>query len=138
MSKYALNTKNAHLHQELGDFIFLISGCWLAQPKGLQKPWKIHLQTICCRSLNKIITLCSASLVLVTKSCLTLRLHELLPTTLLCPWDFPGKNNEVGCHLLLWGSSQLRDQTRVSCIAGGFLTTEPPGKPRIAYQRANN
>ena len=27
------------------------------------------------------------------------------------------------------GSSQPRDQTCISCIAGGFLTTEPPGKP---------
>ena len=25
------------------------------------------------------------------------------------------------------GSSQLRDQTGVSCIAGRFFTTEPPG-----------
>ena len=28
------------------------------------------------------------------------------------------------------GSSQPRDRTRVSCLAGRFLTTEPPGKPR--------
>ena len=27
------------------------------------------------------------------------------------------------------GSSQPRDQTRVSCIAGRFFTAEPPGKP---------
>ena len=27
------------------------------------------------------------------------------------------------------GSSQPRDQTHVSCLAGGFSTTEPPGKP---------
>ena len=27
------------------------------------------------------------------------------------------------------GSSQPRDQTQVSCIAGGLFTTEPPGKP---------
>ena len=27
------------------------------------------------------------------------------------------------------GSSQSRDRTRVTCIAGGFFTTEPPGKP---------
>ena len=27
------------------------------------------------------------------------------------------------------GSSQPRDQTHVSCFAGGFLTAEPPGKP---------
>ena len=26
------------------------------------------------------------------------------------------------------GSSQPRDRTHVSCIAGGFFTTEPPGK----------
>ena len=27
------------------------------------------------------------------------------------------------------GSSQPRDLTQVSCIGGGFITTEPPGKP---------
>ena len=34
---------------------------------------------------------------------LTLRLHGLYPTRLLCPWDFPGKNTGVGCHFLLQG-----------------------------------
>ena len=29
--------------------------------------------------------------------------HGLLPTGLLCPWDFPGKNTGVGCHALLQG-----------------------------------
>ena len=28
-------------------------------------------------------------------------------------------------------SSRHRDQTRVACTAGGFFTTEPPGKPWI-------
>ena len=28
------------------------------------------------------------------------------------------------------GSSKPRDQTQVYCIAGGFLTSEPPGKPK--------
>jgi hypothetical protein len=27
------------------------------------------------------------------------------------------------------GSSQPRDQTHISCIAGGFFTTKPSGKP---------
>ena len=27
------------------------------------------------------------------------------------------------------GSSSSRYQTRISCVAGGFFTTEPPGKP---------
>ena len=30
------------------------------------------------------------------------------------------------------GSSQPRDQTQVSCLAGRFFTTEPPGKPHEA------
>ena len=47
--------------------------------------------------------------------------HELLPTRLLCPWDFPGKHTGLGCHFLLRGSSWLRDQIWVSCLAGGFL-----------------
>ena len=28
-----------------------------------------------------------------------------VPTRLLCPWDFPGKNAGVGYHFLLRGSS---------------------------------
>ena len=32
----------------------------------------------------------------------SLRSHGLLPTTLLHPWDFPGKNAGVGYHFLLW------------------------------------
>ena len=57
----------------------------------------------------------------------SLKPHGLLPTRLLCPWDFPGKNTEVGCHFLLQGifptqGSNPGLQTRVSCIACGFFT----------------
>ena len=31
-----------------------------------------------------------------------------------------------------WGSSWPRDRTHISCLAGGFFTTEPPGKPKEA------
>ena len=37
-------------------------------------------------------------------------------------WYSPGKNTEVGCHSLFQGSSWLKDQTQVSCIAGRFIT----------------
>ena len=33
----------------------------------------------------------------------SLRPHELYPTRLLCPWDFPGNSTEVDCHFLLQG-----------------------------------
>ena len=58
-----------------------------------------------------------------------LRPHGLQPARLLCPWDSPGKNTGVGCHFLLQGSSPPGDQMRVSCTAGGFFISEPPGKP---------
>ena len=37
----------------------------------------------------------------VTRSCLTLQSHGLLPARLLCPWNSPGKNTGVDSHALL-------------------------------------
>ena len=45
------------------------------------------------------------SCVLSHFSCVdSLPTHGLLLARLLCPWDFPGKNTGVGCHLLLQGN----------------------------------
>ena len=41
---------------------------------------------------------------LAAKLCPTvLQPHGLQPVRFLCPWDFPRKNTEVGCHFLLQG-----------------------------------
>ena len=37
-----------------------------------------------------------------------LRPHGLQSTRLLCPWDSPGKNTGVGCHVLLQGIFQTQ------------------------------
>ena len=55
--------------------------------------------------------------------------YALQPARLLCPWDSPGKSTRLVVMPSSRGSSQLRDRTWVSCIAGRFFTTEPPGKP---------
>ena len=57
----------------------------------------------------------------------------LQPHGLYSPWDSLGQNSGVGSHFLqgsgvgsdslLQGSSQARDQTQVSCIAGGFCNS---------------
>ena len=39
-------------------------------------------------------------------------------------------NAGVGSLFLLWGSSQPKNQTQVSHIAGGLFTREPQGKPK--------
>ena len=36
------------------------------------------------------------------------------------------------------GSSQPRDRTHISCMAGRFFTTEPPGKTTKRYYQASN
>ena len=98
----------------LGTFTEVESGGSLASVPGKSR----H----CCRFL-------------VTKSC----------STLCDPMDCSPPDSSVHgisqARILEWvatsfsrGSSRLRHQTRVSCkspLAGGFLTTEPPGKPKI-------
>ena len=42
---------------------------------------------------------------------------------LYSPWDSPGQNPGVGAFPFSRGSSQPRDRTQVSCIAGGFFTS---------------
>ena len=59
---------------------------------------------------------------LVSKSCVILGPHEQSSTRLLCPWDSPGKILEGVAISFSRGSSWLRDQTQVSCIAGRFFT----------------
>ena len=55
----------------------------------------------------------------------SLQTHELKPTRLLCPWNFPGKNTGVVCHFLLqrvllqW--TQGLKSLASSALAGQFL-----------------
>ena len=48
------------------------------------------------------------------------------PTRLLLPWDYSAKNAGVVAMPSCRGSSQPRDGTHVSCLAGGLFATEPP------------
>ena len=51
---------------------------------------------------------------------------------LLCPWDSPGKNVGVGFYALPLGDLPdpgIKPTSPTSpALAGGFFTTEPPGK----------
>ena len=54
-------------------------------------------------------------------------------TRLLCPWDSPGKNTEVGCHALLQGifpTLGLNLLFLSSELAGRFFTASLSGKTR--------
>ena len=59
----------------------------------------------------------------------------LLPTRPLCPWDSPGRNTGVGCHVLLQGifpTQGLNSRLlRLLHWRAGFLPLVTPGKPRL-------
>ena len=76
------------------------------------------------------VSYCKLCCYLVSKSCPTFcDSMDCSPSDSVCQWNFPGKNNGVDCHFLLWGSSQPRDQILISCIARRFFTNEPPARP---------
>ena len=51
------------------------------------------------------------------------------PTRFLCPWDFPGNNTRVCCHVFLQGIFPTQGSKPRLQIADEFFTTETPGKP---------
>ena len=56
-------------------------------------------------------------------------IHGVWPTRLLCPWDSPGRNTEVGCHSLLQGIFP----TQSPALQADSFPSEPPGDPHPAF-----
>ena len=61
--------------------------------------------------------------------------HGLGPAKLLCPWNSPGNNTEVGCHSLLQGifPTQGLNAGLPNCKWILYHLFEPPGKPFIKH-----
>ena len=63
----------------------------------------------------------------------SLQPQGMQPTGLLCPWNFPGKNTASELPFPSLGHLPKPEIEPASpsshALAGGFLTTEPPGKP---------
>ena len=70
---------------------------------------------------------------MLSQSCPTLCDPRLYPTSLLCPWDFPGKHTGVGCHFLFQGIFPTQGSNL--CLLYllywqvASLPSELPGKP---------
>ena len=99
--------------------------CWAGLRNNKGGPEKLIAELF--TSVRTLTPLCAVLNHLVTSD--ALQLHGLQPTRLLRPWTSPSKNTGVGSHSFL----QPRNQTRVSCIAGGFFTSratkEAPDSP---------
>ena len=66
---------------------------------------------------------------LVAKACLILETPwTVLPTRLLCPWDFPDRNSGASCHFLLQGNlPDLGIEPESPVLIGGFFTAGHQG-----------
>ena len=111
--------------------ICLVTGSlktWVAGPTANFTNMNIYFTAY---SFRYMLFCCCCCCCWVSKSCLTLWNHmEDSP---------PGfsvhgiSQTRILGNFLSRGSSQPRDQTRISCLAGGFFTTEPPEKPLATY-----
>ena len=62
----------------------------------------------------------------------SLRPRGLWLTRLLRPWDSPGKNTGVGCHILLQGVSPTQAlNPHLLHWQAGSLPLVPPGEPKM-------
>ena len=100
------------------------------QPTRLPHPWDSPDKNtgVGCHFLLQCMKVKSESE--VTQSCLT------LSDPMDCSLPGSSFHGIFQARVLEWvafsfsrGSSQPRDRTHASCIAGGFFTAEPPGKP---------
>ena len=102
----------------------------------LAEPWASTVHLNCFVTCTLQLNFCSFLMVLhntlaysVDKSCLTLRPFELYPSKFPCPWDFQSRILEWIAISFSRSSSWPRDETRISCIAGGlyhWATREAP------------
>ena len=89
-------------------------------------PFQVHFQ------LFSILLSALKVKVLVIQSCPTLyNLMDRSPSGSAVHGIFQARILEWVANFFSRGSSQPRDRIWVSCIAGRFLLSEPPGKPRL-------
>ena len=66
-------------------------------------------------------------------------MHCLYPASLLCPWDFPGKNTGVRNHSLLQGIFPTQGSKPGShALQPDSLPSEPPGKLLVTLGRTSS
>ena len=121
----------AHL-EAIGSVFFKY---WVAGEPDIQVP-RVHYYS----SISSLTVTCLIACVCVCVCvCVWAKSAQSCPTScdpVDCTWPGSSVHEVLQARILEWvaisssrGSSWRRDGTHVSCIAGRFFTTEPPGKP---------
>ena len=97
---------------------------------GTLKTRRFHLALLKAQTLVNV-NACALSHVCVWP-------HRLKPARLLCPWDSPGENTGVGCHVLFQGIFPTQGSNL--CLLHLMhwhvcsLPLAPPGKPLVSVK----
>ena len=95
------------------------------RPNMQQRQAPLHIPVILSAPLFIDRVCCACPVTSVMSN--SLRPYRLWPTSLLCPWDSPGKNTGVGCQALLQKILPIQGSNHISymslALAGGFFTT---------------
>ena len=89
-------TREAIYHMPIAICVSLEKYCWSFLP-SFEFGWLFFS----CWVIEFLYIFLAAAAAKSLQSCPTLRPQRQQPTRLPCPWDSPGKNTGVGCHLLL-------------------------------------
>ena len=109
---------------------------WVNSQKWISLPIHTHSTgSVSLENPDQHMHACSVASVMSN----SLRPYGLQPTRLLCPWDCPDQSTWLSCPFRLLGDLPNPGIQPVSlaflALAGGFFTTDPPGKsPWPTYQ----
>ena len=100
------------------------------RPNMQQRQTPLHIPVILSAPLFIDHVCCACPVTSVMSN--SLRPYGLWPTSLLCPWDSPGKNTGLGCCSLLQGIAPTQGPNPcLLCLLHwqvDSLPSEPPGK----------
>ena len=116
---------------EIKKFLLQFYDLW--EQSNISQKWKLSWKILgnkvcwisCVHSIKEVLMLIEGCACMLTH--LTLCDPRTVACQPACPWNSPGKNTGVGCHLLLQGMFLMQGLN--SWISGRFFIAKPPGKP---------
>ena len=96
------------------------------------RAWIILKSPLTTEKFYHLVPLSSTDAKKVKVTQLSPTLCDPMVPRLLCPWNSPGKNTGVGCHVLLQGIFLTQGSNPGSpVLPADSLPSEPPAKPSI-------
>ena len=126
---FALLVGSAFLTSESAFSLALQPPSWFVRPQSIHRTYDVAPPVSSTLSQGFVKFWMMVVVVVFNHSAISDSFASPWTARLLCLREFPGKNTGMGCHFLLQGIFPTQGLKQTSpALAGGFFTTEPPGK----------